>query len=83
MNLSNRDIFFIVLTSALLLTSLSLWVIIDWEEVEEYDEMYSPMDCCSCPAPPYTYEQMFMYVFLIFSFVSVATWFIGKYGGRE
>ena len=73
MNLSNRDIFFIVLTSALLLTSLSLWAMIDWGEVEEYDKYYSPTDCCSSPAPPYMYEQMLMYIFLVFSVVSIVS----------
>ena len=81
--MKTRNILYIVSISALLMTSVCCYFMIDWEEVEEYNEMYSPTDCCSCPSPPYVLEQMFMYIFLIFAIMVVIVWLFDYFGVRK
>jgi len=60
-----RNILYIVSISALLMTSVCCYFMIDWEEVEEYNEMYSPTDGCCPPEPPYGSEQFIMIICFI------------------
>jgi len=80
--MKTRNILYIVSISALLMTSVCCYFMIDWEEVEEYNEMYSPTDGCCPPEPPYGSEQFIMSLCLIISFILMSFFVLENILGR-
>ena len=77
-----RNMLYIVSILALLMTSVCCYFIIDWEEVDEYNEMYSATDGCCPPEPPYMLQQFVMSLCLIISFILMSFFVLENILGR-
>ena len=69
--MKTKNIIGVCIISLLILTSITCFLVVDWDEVEEYRERYSPASGISSPMPPYVLEQTIGFISSILSIMLI------------